>query len=127
MRNPPTLRFWFSISIRDTTSVSLEVDDFPSLNRGLNLAKLIYSEPERVSRSGIGHASECFGGKLAKLGGSVSEPGSGYASHNGKTCLSLVRHGQSQWNLENRFTGWCDVPLSEQGKKEARSAGACRR
>ena len=63
MRNPPALRFWFSISIRDTTSVSLEVDDFPSLNRGLNLAKLIYSEPERVSRSGIGHASECFGGK----------------------------------------------------------------
>ena len=38
--------------------------------------------------------------------------------------LVLVRHGQSQWNLENRFTGWWDVPLSEQGKKEARSAGA---
>lgn len=35
----------------------------------------------------------------------------------------LVRHGQSQWNLENRFTGWWDVPLSDQGKKEAASAG----
>jgi 2,3-bisphosphoglycerate-dependent phosphoglycerate mutase len=38
--------------------------------------------------------------------------------------LVLVRHGQSSWNLENRFTGWWDVPLSDQGKKEAREAGA---
>jgi 2,3-bisphosphoglycerate-dependent phosphoglycerate mutase len=38
--------------------------------------------------------------------------------------LVLLRHGQSQWNLENRFTGWWDVGLSEQGEKEARSAGA---
>jgi 2,3-bisphosphoglycerate-dependent phosphoglycerate mutase len=37
--------------------------------------------------------------------------------------LVLVRHGQSQWNLENRFTGWWDVDLSAQGEKEARSAG----
>jgi len=37
--------------------------------------------------------------------------------------LVLVRHGQSQWNLENRFTGWTDVPLSEQGEAEARKAG----
>jgi 2,3-bisphosphoglycerate-dependent phosphoglycerate mutase len=37
--------------------------------------------------------------------------------------LVLVRHGQSSWNLENRFTGWWDVPLSDQGQKEARSAG----
>jgi len=37
--------------------------------------------------------------------------------------LVLVRHGQSQWNLENRFTGWVDVPLSELGEKEARDAG----
>jgi 2,3-bisphosphoglycerate-dependent phosphoglycerate mutase len=35
----------------------------------------------------------------------------------------LVRHGQSQWNLENRFTGWWDVDLSSLGEKEARSAG----
>lgn len=37
--------------------------------------------------------------------------------------LVLVRHGQSQWNLENRFTGWIDVPLSEAGMVEARKAG----
>jgi len=37
--------------------------------------------------------------------------------------LVLVRHGQSQWNLENRFTGWVDVPLTDQGEKEARQAG----
>jgi len=37
--------------------------------------------------------------------------------------LVLVRHGQSQWNLENRFTGWVDVPLSEAGIEEARKAG----
>lgn len=37
--------------------------------------------------------------------------------------LILLRHGQSQWNLENRFTGWIDVPLSEKGEEEARSAG----
>jgi 2,3-bisphosphoglycerate-dependent phosphoglycerate mutase len=37
--------------------------------------------------------------------------------------LVLVRHGQSQWNLENRFTGWVDVPLSELGLKEAARAG----
>ena len=35
----------------------------------------------------------------------------------------LLRHGQSQWNLENRFTGWWDVGLSEGGKAEARNAG----
>ena len=37
--------------------------------------------------------------------------------------LVLLRHGQSQWNLENRFTGWWDVDLSEQGVAEARAAG----
>ena len=37
--------------------------------------------------------------------------------------LVLVRHGESQWNLENRFTGWVDVPLSEKGEKEAKAAG----
>ena len=39
------------------------------------------------------------------------------------TTLVLVRHGQSQWNLENRFTGWVDVPLSVKGREEATSAG----
>jgi 2,3-bisphosphoglycerate-dependent phosphoglycerate mutase len=37
--------------------------------------------------------------------------------------LVLVRHGESQWNLENRFTGWVDVPLSAKGEEEARAAG----
>ena len=37
--------------------------------------------------------------------------------------LILVRHGQSQWNLENRFTGWWDVDLTELGVSEAREAG----
>ena len=37
--------------------------------------------------------------------------------------LILVRHGQSMWNLENKFTGWTDVELSEQGINEAKEAG----
>ena len=38
--------------------------------------------------------------------------------------LILVRHGQSQWNLENRFTGWWDVDVTERGAAEASAAGA---
>ena len=37
--------------------------------------------------------------------------------------LILLRHGQSQWNLENRFTGWKNVPLTEKGESEAKKAG----
>src|SRR2546430_15517207 len=37
--------------------------------------------------------------------------------------LVLLRHGESTWNLENLFTGWTDVPLSERGVKEATEAG----
>lgn len=37
--------------------------------------------------------------------------------------LVLLRHGESQWNLENRFTGWVDVPLSPRGIQEAQHAG----
>ena len=37
--------------------------------------------------------------------------------------LVLVRHGQSAWNLETKFTGWTDVPLSEKGIEEAKEAG----
>ena len=37
--------------------------------------------------------------------------------------LVLIRHGQSAWNLENRFTGWWDVNLTDQGIEEARTAG----
>jgi len=42
----------------------------------------------------------------------------GFAMHK----LVLIRHGQSQWNKENRFTGWVDVPLSQEGIEEARRA-----
>ncbi|MCM1052249.1 MAG: 2,3-diphosphoglycerate-dependent phosphoglycerate mutase [Paenibacillus sp.] len=37
--------------------------------------------------------------------------------------LILLRHGQSEWNLSNRFTGWTDVELSDKGREEARKAG----
>ena len=37
--------------------------------------------------------------------------------------LVLIRHGQSLWNAENRFTGWTDIDLSEKGENEAREAG----
>ena len=40
------------------------------------------------------------------------------------TFLALVRHGQSEWNLQNRFTGWVDVDLTEQGRAEAVKSGA---
>lgn len=39
------------------------------------------------------------------------------------TNLILLRHGESQWNLENRFTGWTDIPLSPKGEQEAHEAG----
>ena len=37
--------------------------------------------------------------------------------------LVLMRHGESQWNLENRFTGWTDVDLTEKGEAEAKNCG----
>lgn len=37
--------------------------------------------------------------------------------------LVLIRHGESLWNVENRFTGWTDIELSEKGLTEAREAG----
>lgn len=40
------------------------------------------------------------------------------------TKLVLVRHGESEWNKENRFTGWADIDLSEKGRFEAQQAGA---
>merc|ERR1719384_969194 len=40
-----------------------------------------------------------------------------------KSTLVLVRHGESEWNLINKFTGWVDVPLSEKGEKEAMDGG----
>ena len=37
--------------------------------------------------------------------------------------LILIRHGQSIWNLEKKFTGWVDIDLTEEGKSEAEKAG----
>ncbi len=37
--------------------------------------------------------------------------------------LVLLRHGHSEWNLSDRFTGWTDIPLTEVGPAEAKSAG----
>ena len=37
--------------------------------------------------------------------------------------LVLLRHGESTWNKENRFTGWTDVDLTDQGREEAKVAG----
>lgn len=37
--------------------------------------------------------------------------------------LVLLRHGESEWNLQNKYTGWCDVDLTSKGKQEARAAG----
>ncbi len=37
--------------------------------------------------------------------------------------IVLLRHGESQWNLENRFTGWVDIALTDKGREEARRAG----
>lgn len=45
-------------------------------------------------------------------------------SPDSEALLVLLRHGESIWNLENRFTGWCDVPLTKQGIEEAIEAGA---
>jgi 2,3-bisphosphoglycerate-dependent phosphoglycerate mutase len=42
----------------------------------------------------------------------------------GAPMLALIRHGESQWNLENRFTGWVDVDLTARGEAEAAQAGA---
>ena len=40
-----------------------------------------------------------------------------------KYTLVLIRHGESTWNKENKFTGWFDCPLSEKGHEEAKAAG----
>jgi 2,3-bisphosphoglycerate-dependent phosphoglycerate mutase len=44
-------------------------------------------------------------------------------SETNERLVVLVRHGQSEWNLKNLFTGWRDVDLSDNGVEEARSAG----
>ena len=61
---------------------------------------------------------------LPELSKAKAEQGEGRGEGRGlMPTLVLLRHGQSQWNLENRFTGWWDVDLSDQGIAEARDAG----
>lgn len=43
--------------------------------------------------------------------------------HTGVHTVVMIRHGESLWNLENRFTGWCDVPLTKSGRADAFDAG----
>src|SRR3954471_14198003 len=57
--------------------------------------------------------------RLLRMSGLESQPVSG----NSVPILVLIRHGQSAWNLENRFTGWWDVDITEKGAEEARLAG----
>ena len=51
------------------------------------------------------------------------QPAPGAATDKFMHKLVLLRHGESTWNKENRFTGWTDVDLTEQGRKEAKAAG----
>ena len=53
----------------------------------------------------------------------VSHPPSPFRGEVGSYKIILIRHGQSTWNLENRFTGWMNTPLTDQGKREAAEAG----
>lgn len=53
----------------------------------------------------------------------IPHPYAGDMTDNVKMTLVLLRHGESQWNKENLFTGWTDVDLSDTGRAEARSAG----
>lgn len=55
------------------------------------------------------------------------EPGMTEATSPAEGRLVLVRHGESQFNLANRFTGWTDVPLTDRGRREATEAGAALR
>src|ERR1039457_3201322 len=55
--------------------------------------------------------------------GSISGPAGGGDSLGHMSTLVVLRHGESTWNAENRFTGWTDVDLSPAGEAEARSAG----
>src|SRR5689334_19633797 len=60
----------------------------------------------------------------AEAGQDRARPGEARKGRRLMPTLVLLRHGQSQWNLENRFTGWWDVDLSPTGVEEARLAGS---
>src|SRR5258705_3393145 len=73
----------------------------------------------------------CFG-RMNQRDGDQSVASFGPADKSAVTCLKepkplptliLLRHGQSQWNLEDRFTGWVDVDLTPEGEAQARKGG----
>jgi 2,3-bisphosphoglycerate-dependent phosphoglycerate mutase len=76
--------------------------------------------PASVERGAAAAPPEASRAALAKVVGSIA-PSSRKAPDQ-PALLVLVRHGQSTWNLENRFTGWTDVPLTRQGEREAEEA-----
>jgi 2,3-bisphosphoglycerate-dependent phosphoglycerate mutase len=87
------------------------------LNAIQALSQLSYGPVPRVTTAGSVSGSAI----PLKPGGLGWHGGAPYKAAMAK--LVLVRHGQSQWNLENRFTGWVDVPLTDQGQAEAKRAG----
>lgn len=89
-------------------SMAGSFDERPPLTLGVGVDRLHatrHAAPRRARRPGINMAAS-----------SSNEP----RAH---ARLTLVRHGQSEWNLANRFTGWVDVDLTERGITEARAAG----
>jgi len=76
-----------------------------------------------MSSGGVDHNTTHF-----VLGGTHCDPAPAphiLAEYGEKSVYTLVllRHGESEWNLENRYTGWCDATLTDRGRQEARDAG----
>lgn len=72
-------------------------------------------------------ASVAAAALMCFVGGGDSTAWLGFRSEDEEYTLVLLRHGESQWNLENRFTGWADVDVSEKGAEEAHNAGVLMR
>jgi 2,3-bisphosphoglycerate-dependent phosphoglycerate mutase len=66
---------------------------------------------------------DCFTGSIPDHAGAVKTAAEAATRGDGMKKIVLLRHGQSTWNQENRFTGWTDVGLTEQGVQEAVEAG----
>src|SRR5512142_378305 len=83
----------------------------------------ISRQPARNALRGVASGKEGSGNEgdcdSRRAGGSAST----FANMKGMKRIVLLRHGESAWNQENRFTGWTDVDLAEKGIEEARAAG----
>jgi 2,3-bisphosphoglycerate-dependent phosphoglycerate mutase len=75
---------------------------------------------QKINRHPASHSNKAAGRHSVSPPPPVQQP---VVRENEIAILVLLRHGQSQWNLENRFTGWIDVPLSFAGEQEAHAAG----